>query len=46
MYCGLCEEICPVDVINMSTQYEISERSREALLLTPEHMMAREGVEG
>lgn len=46
MYCGLCEEICPVDVINMSKHYEISERSREALLLTPEHMMAREEVEG
>jgi len=44
MYCGLCEEICPVDVINMSKQYEVSERNVFELVLTPERLMDRKSV--
>ncbi|MHB1459162.1 MAG: NuoI/complex I 23 kDa subunit family protein [Armatimonadota bacterium] len=32
MFCGLCEEICPVNAIRMSKEYELAEFTREAML--------------
>jgi NADH-quinone oxidoreductase chain I len=32
LFCGLCEEVCPVDAIRMSKNYELAEFSRENLV--------------
>jgi NADH-quinone oxidoreductase subunit I len=33
IFCGYCVEVCPKDAIEMTTAYEISQYSREALIL-------------
>jgi NADH-quinone oxidoreductase subunit I len=39
IFCGYCVEVCPRDAIEMSTAYELSEYSREALILDKEQLM-------
>ncbi|MFC1835997.1 NADH-quinone oxidoreductase subunit NuoI [Thermodesulfobacteriota bacterium] len=39
IFCGFCVEVCPKDAIEMSTAYELSEYSREDLLLDKEALM-------
>jgi NADH-quinone oxidoreductase subunit I len=39
IFCGYCVEVCPRDAIIMSTAYELSEYSREDLILQKEQLM-------
>ncbi len=39
IFCGYCVEVCPKEAIEMSTAYELSEYSREALVLTKEMLL-------
>lgn len=39
IFCGNCVEVCPRDAIVMSTAYELSEYSREDLILNKEALM-------
>lgn len=32
MFCGLCAEVCPVDAIHMSKEYELAEFTQEAMI--------------
>lgn len=32
MFCGLCEEVCPVGAIKMSREYELADFSRDSLI--------------
>ena len=34
MFCGLCAQVCPVDAITMSAEYELSVRDRDGLVYT------------
>jgi ferredoxin len=34
MFCGLCSQVCPVDAITMSQEYELSVLEREGLVYT------------
>ncbi len=39
IFCGYCVEVCPKEAIEMSTAYELSEYSREALILEKEDLL-------
>lgn len=39
IFCGYCVEVCPKEAIEMSTAYELSEYSREALILKKEDLL-------
>lgn len=39
IFCGYCVEVCPKEAIEMTKAYEISEYSREALILNKEQLM-------
>jgi formate hydrogenlyase subunit 6/NADH:ubiquinone oxidoreductase subunit I len=34
MFCGLCAQVCPVDAITMSREYELSVQDRDGLVYT------------
>jgi formate hydrogenlyase subunit 6/NADH:ubiquinone oxidoreductase subunit I len=34
MFCGLCAQVCPVDAITMSSEYELSVMERDGLIYT------------
>jgi NADH-quinone oxidoreductase subunit I len=34
MFCGLCAQVCPVDAITMSREYELSVTDRDGLVYT------------
>ena len=34
MFCGLCSQVCPVDAITMSGEYELSVMDRDGLVYT------------
>ena len=34
MFCGLCAQVCPVDAITMSKEYELSVQDRDGLVYT------------
>lgn len=34
MFCGLCAQVCPVDAITMSAEYELSVMDRDGLVFT------------
>jgi formate hydrogenlyase subunit 6/NADH:ubiquinone oxidoreductase subunit I len=34
MFCGLCSQVCPVDAITMSHEYELSVMDRDGLIYT------------
>jgi NADH-quinone oxidoreductase subunit I len=40
IFCGLCVEACPTEAITMTTFYEMSSPSREALIYTKEELLA------
>jgi NADH-quinone oxidoreductase subunit I len=40
IFCGLCIEACPTRALTMSTEYELSGPSREALVFTKEMLLA------
>jgi NADH-quinone oxidoreductase subunit I len=42
VFCGLCEEVCPVEAIVMSDKYEIAELDRGKMLLQKEQLMVTE----
>ena len=39
IFCGYCVEVCPKEAIVMSTAYELSEYSREDLVLNKEQLL-------
>jgi len=39
IFCGYCVEVCPKEAIEMSTAYELSEYSREDLILDKEKLL-------
>jgi NADH-quinone oxidoreductase chain I len=39
IFCGYCVEVCPREAIEMTTAYELSEYSREDLILTKEMLL-------
>jgi NADH-quinone oxidoreductase subunit I len=39
IFCGYCVEVCPKEAIEMTTAYELSEYSREGLIMTKEMLM-------
>jgi NADH-quinone oxidoreductase subunit I len=39
IFCGYCVEVCPKEAIEMSTAYELSEYSREGLILEKEDLL-------
>ncbi len=39
IFCGLCVEACPKQALEMSSAYEISQYSREALILNKEQLL-------
>jgi NADH-quinone oxidoreductase subunit I len=40
IFCGLCIEACPTRALTMSTQYELSQPTREQLVYTKEMLLA------
>jgi NADH-quinone oxidoreductase subunit I len=40
IFCGLCIEACPTRALTMTTEYELSADSREALIYTKEQLLA------
>jgi NADH-quinone oxidoreductase subunit I len=40
IFCGLCIEACPTRALTMSTEYELADDSREALIFTKEQLLA------
>src|SRR5882762_2577445 len=40
IFCGLCIEACPTRALTMTTEYELSRPSREALVFTKEMLLA------
>lgn len=50
IFCGLCEEACPVDAIKLGPEYELSDYDRgsfvytKEMLLDPEHYAPRRQV--
>ncbi|CAN5539064.1 hypothetical protein BH24ACT26_BH24ACT26_09890 [soil metagenome] len=39
IFCGLCVEACPTEALLMTTEYELSGSSREALIYTKEQLI-------
>jgi NADH-quinone oxidoreductase subunit I len=39
IFCGFCVEVCPKEAIEMSTAYELSEYSRDGLILGKEQLL-------
>jgi NADH-quinone oxidoreductase subunit I len=40
IYCGMCEEACPVDAIELTPHYDLVGRSREEMILGKEELLA------
>jgi formate hydrogenlyase subunit 6/NADH:ubiquinone oxidoreductase subunit I len=40
MFCGLCSQVCPVDAITMSHEYELSVLERDGLIYTKTELAA------
>jgi NADH-quinone oxidoreductase subunit I len=40
IYCGLCEEACPVDAIVLGPNYEFAAETREELFYNKEKLLA------
>jgi NADH-quinone oxidoreductase chain I len=44
IFCGLCIEACPTEALLMTTEYELSGDSREALIYTKEQLIVDEPI--
>jgi NADH-quinone oxidoreductase chain I len=44
IFCGLCVEACPTEALLMTTEYELSGDSREALIYTKEQLIVDEPI--
>ena len=44
IFCGLCVEACPTEALLMTTEYELSGDSREALIYTKERLIVDEPI--
>ena len=44
MFCGLCSQVCPVDAITMSHEYELSVLDRDGLIYTKTELAAIGGA--
>lgn len=40
IYCGMCEEACPVDAIELTPRFDLVGRTREAMILDKEELLA------
>jgi formate hydrogenlyase subunit 6/NADH:ubiquinone oxidoreductase subunit I len=40
LFCGLCSQVCPVDAITMSHEYELSVMDRDGLIYTKTELAA------
>ena len=44
IYCGMCEEACPVDAIELTTEYDIVGRSRQEMIFDKEKLLSLGGT--
>jgi NADH-quinone oxidoreductase subunit I len=44
IFCGLCVEACPTEALLMTTEYELSGDSREALIFTKDQLIVDEPI--
>jgi NADH-quinone oxidoreductase chain I len=44
IFCGLCVEACPTEALLMTTEYELSGDSREALIFTKDRLIVDEPI--
>jgi NADH-quinone oxidoreductase subunit I len=40
IYCGMCEQACPVDAIELTTLYDLTGLSREELMFDKEKLLS------
>jgi NADH-quinone oxidoreductase subunit I len=40
IYCGMCEEACPVDAIELTTLYDLTGLSREQMMFDKEKLLS------
>ena len=40
IYCGMCEEACPVDAIELTSLFDLTGRSRQEMLFDREKLLA------
>ena len=40
IYCGMCEEACPVDAIELTSLYNLTGRSREEMVFDKEKLLS------
>ena len=40
IYCGMCEEACPVDAIELTSLYDLSGKSREEMIFDKETLLS------
>ncbi|MFQ5488959.1 MAG: 4Fe-4S binding protein, partial [Gammaproteobacteria bacterium] len=40
IYCGMCEEACPVDAIELTHQFDLVGRTREEMILSKEELLS------
>lgn len=46
VFCGFCEEACPVDAIRMGRDYEVAELSERNFVVGIEYLMGRPSLQG
>ena len=40
IYCGMCEEACPVDAIELTSLYDLSGKSREEMIFDKDKLLS------
>ena len=40
IYCGMCEEACPVDAIELTSLYDLTGKSREEMIFDKEKLLS------
>ena len=40
IYCGMCEEACPVDAIELTSLFDLSGKSREEMIFDKEKLLS------
>ncbi len=46
VFCGFCEEACPVDAVRMGRDYEVAELSERNFVVGIEYLMSRPSLQG